>query len=139
MIAHVKGRLVILAAAALALPGAALAARPTAVPDCLGKPKVRPTAIVFACGDGNFGAKSLRWTGWGESFAAATGSAYANDCTPYCAAGHFHSYRAVVVVSGSQHCPGGAVAYSRLTVAFVGPTPYPKATPSDLVYPVRCR
>jgi hypothetical protein len=134
-----KRRLIVCAVAAFAFPGAALAARPAAVPDCLGKPTVRPTAIVFACADGNFGAKGLRWTGWGESFAAATGSAYANDCTPYCAAGKFHRYRAVIVASGLQRCPGGVVAYSRLTVGFVGPTPYPKATPSDLVYPVRCR
>ena len=134
-----KRWLVLSAVTALALPCAALAARPVGVPDCLGKPKVRPTAIVFACGDGKFGATGLSWTGWGERFTAAVGRVYANDCTPYCAAGHFHSYRAVIVASGLQRCPGGVVAYSVLTIAFVGPSPYPKAKPSDLVYSVRCR
>ena len=112
---------------------------PQAVPDCLGKPRVRPTEIVLACADANFGVRKLRWTGWGSPFAAATGVAYANDCKPYCAAGHMHTYQAVVVVSGTQQCPDGKTAYSRITVAFVGPSPYPKAKAADLVYPARCR
>ena len=124
----------------VALAAAALAGgHPQAVPDCLGKPRVRPTEIVLACADANFGVRKLRWTGWGEPFAAAIGVAYANDCTPNCAAGHMHSYQAVVVVSGTQQCPGGKTAYSRITVAFVGPSPYPKSKPADLVYPARCR
>jgi hypothetical protein len=118
---------------------AAVSGAPSAVPDCLGKPRVRPTEIVLACGDGNFGVRKLRWTGWGQSFAAATGTAYANDCIPYCAAGHMHSYRAVLLVSGTQRCPGGTTAYSRVVVAFVGRSPYPKATPAGLTYPARCR
>ncbi|HEV7132529.1 MAG TPA: hypothetical protein VGN27_02225 [Gaiellaceae bacterium] len=112
---------------------------PQALPDCLGKPQVRPAAIVLACADANFGVRKLRWTGWGAPFAAATGIAYANDCTPNCAAGHMHAYRAVLVVSGTQRCPDGKAAYSRVTVAFVGPSPYPKAKAADLVYPARCR
>ena len=115
------------------------APRPNALPDCLGKPKVRPTEVIFACGDANFGARKLRWTGWGEAFAAAVGVAYANDCTPDCAAGKVHNYQAVLVASGSQRCPGGVVAYLQVTIAFVGPSPYPKAKPSDLVDTLRCR
>jgi hypothetical protein len=128
---------IVLTASVAAVPAAA-AAGPTAVPDCLGKPKVRPTSIVLACADANFGIRKLHWIGWGERSAAATGVAYANDCTPTCAAGHFHTYRAVVVASGSQRC-GSTTAYRTVTIAFVGPSPYPKARASDLVYPVRCR
>lgn len=133
-------RLVIasIAAAAVAAGGSAAAGHPGALPDCLGKPKVKPSVVVLACGDGNFGLKQLHWIGWGETRAAATAVAYANDCLPYCAAGHFHSYRAVVVVDGAQRC-GSVTAYRRVTVAFVGPTPYPKARVSDLVYTLRCR
>jgi hypothetical protein len=123
---------------ALAL-AAALSGQPQALPDCLGKPHVRPAEVVLACADANFGVRKLRWTGWGESFAAATGVAYANDCTPNCAAGHMHTYQAVIVASGTQRCPGGVTAYSRIVVAFVGPSPYPKSKAADLVYPVRCR
>jgi len=116
----------------------ALAGHPQALPDCLGKPRVRPAEIVLACGDANFGVRKLRWTGWGESFAAATGVAYANDCTPDCAAGHMHTYQAVIVVSGTQHC-AGTTAYRRIAVAFIGPSPYPRSKAGDLIYPARCR
>jgi hypothetical protein len=133
---------VVLAFAALvavATTGVASAVtHPTALPDCLGKPRVRPKTVVLACGDGNFGVRRLRWTGWGQPIAAAVGTAYANDCTPNCAAGHFHTYSAVIVADGAQRCVN-VVAYSRVTVAFVGPSPYPKSKASDLVYPVRCR
>jgi hypothetical protein len=132
----------VLAAAlvAVVLPagGAIAAGHPSALPDCLGKPKAKPASVVLACGDANFGLKRLHWIGWGEASAAATAVAYANDCTPYCAAGHFHDYRAVIVVDGAQRC-GSRTAYLRVTVAFVGPTPYPKAKVSDLVYTFRCR
>jgi len=117
---------------------AAPAPRPGAVPDCLGKLKVKPREIVFACADGNFGVRGLHWIGWGEPTAAATGSAYANDCTPNCAGGHFHTYRAVIVVTGSERCAGGRYAYRKATIAFVGASPYAKATAADLTYPFRC-
>jgi hypothetical protein len=118
---------------------AAFSGRAQALPDCLGKPRVRPAEVTLACGDGNFGVRKLRWTGWGRPFAAATGVAFANDCKPYCAAGHIHLYQAVLVASGSQRCPGNVMAYSRVTVAFVGPSPYPKGRASDMVYPAKCR
>ncbi|HEX7527401.1 MAG TPA: hypothetical protein VF327_13885 [Gaiellaceae bacterium] len=124
--------------AALAL-AAAFSGQPMALPDCLGKPRVRPTEVVLACADANFGVRKLRWTGWGQSFAAATGVGYANDCTPNCAAGHMHTYQAVIVASGTQRCPGGVTAYSRVAVAFVGRSPYPKSSAADMTYPARCR
>jgi hypothetical protein len=120
------------------LVAGALAAPPRALPDCLGKPQVRPAEVVLACADANFGVRELRWTGWGKATARATGVAYANDCKPYCAAGHFHTYRAVLVASGRQVCHG-VPAYRRVRVSFPGKTPYPKARPADLVYPRPCR
>jgi len=123
--------------ASLAAASASAAGHPTALPNCLGKPTVRPASIVLACADANFGVKKLSWIGWGGSRAAATGVAYANDCTPNCAAGHFHNYNAVIVLSGAQKC-GAVTEYRSLTIAFAGPTPYPKAKPADLVYPLRC-
>ena len=126
-----------LAVATLAATAASPSGHPTALPDCVGKPIAHPASIVLACADANFGVKKLHWIGWGEARAAATGVAYANDCTPYCAAGHFHDYSAAIVLDGSQKC-GNATDYRRLTIAFVGPTPYPKAKPADLVYALRC-
>ena len=118
---------------------AAPTARPTAVPDCVGALKVKPKEIVFACADGGFGIRGLHWIGWGEPSAAATGTAYANDCSPTCVAGHFHTYRAVIVVSGTQRCVDGRSAYRRATIAFVGASPYAKASAADLTYPFRCQ
>jgi hypothetical protein len=101
------------------------AAPSMSLPDCVGKPQVRPAEVVFACGDGNFSARSLRWTGWGESFAAGIGLGEVNDCTPNCAAGKFHSARIVLIASGRQTCPDGRPAYRTVTYAWVGRSPFP--------------
>ena len=100
------------------------------LPDCAGKPVVRPSSIVLACGDGNFQANHLRWTGWGESFAAAQGTASVNDCKPYCAAGHFHLYPVMLIAKGRQTCSGRS-AYSSVTYAFPAAAPY-QARPVSL-------
>jgi hypothetical protein len=43
------------------------------------------------------------------------------------------------VASGTQRCPDGITAYSKVTVAFVGKSPYPKSSAADMTYPTRCR
>jgi len=98
-----------------------------ALPDCQGKLLVKPASITLACGDGNFYVEHLKWTGWGESFAAATGTGKANDCQPNCAAGHFHTYPMLLIVTGSQSC-GGRPAYARVVYAFIGRSPYPQSS-----------
>ena len=85
----------------------------TALPDCQGKLAVRPTQVVFACGDGNVYATGVVWSHWGSLFATATATMHENDCEPNCAAGHFHTYAAVLAVTGSQRCKGGPTAYAR--------------------------
>lgn len=135
---------VALIAASLA-PPLAVAARsapaPSAIPDCTGKPVVRPREIVFACGDGNALARDLHWTGWGSTFAAAVGTFSANDCTPNCAAGHFHAYPVVVIARGAQTCPDGRGAYATVTYAFIGRSPYPPSAQSaqNQTVPFACR
>jgi len=110
---------------AVAVPAAAAPAR--GLPDCLGKPHVRPHEVVFACADDGFGVDRLTWVTWGGAQAIGLGSAYANDCKPTCVAGHVHRYRAVLIVSGTQRCPNGAIAYRTVTYAFVGRSPFPPA------------
>lgn len=135
----VRLSVVLFCVAALALPASVAAApAPSAIPDCLGKPQVRPAQLVFACADANFGARGLRWIGWGSPVAAALGTGYANDCKPYCAAGTMHNYRVVVVASGSVRCPDGRRAYATAAVAFLGRSPFPKASARDMTYPLRC-
>lgn len=97
-----------------------------ALPDCLGKPEVRPSTITFACADGNFRADGIVWTGWGATFAAGVGTAVVNDCDPYCAKGHFHQYPLMMLARGRQRCPDGSPAYSEVVYAFIGRSPYPQ-------------
>jgi hypothetical protein len=80
-------------------------ARPSAPPvlvDCLWHPKVRPSAFILACGDGNSRLASLKWDHWNARSAKATGVNVVNDCEPYCAAGTFHSYPVVVRLDKAQ-------------------------------------
>jgi hypothetical protein len=126
------------AAVALGAPMTVLAGRaasPIVLADCLGKPHVKPTEIVLACGDGNESVGGITWTGWGSSFAAGLGTAVINDCTPSCVAGRDHSYPVVVLLTGHETCrPGGQVAYQTLTIAFLDRKPH---TSGGLAFPCR--
>jgi len=150
---HLRPSLVLLASVvalaglALGLTGSARAQSTAIAPvrmvafDCPGQsaPLVKPKTFILTCADANSDLGKLSWTSWTPGLASATGKLEVNDCTPYCAAGHMHMYQAVIVASGTQRCPGDIAAYSRVTIAFVGPSPYPKGTVADMVYPVRCR
>ena len=82
----------------------------------------KPVTLVIACADANYSLGALRWRGWGTSAASATGVAHANDCKPYCAAGHFHSYRVTVDAGRLTKC-GSAHIYARLTLVYPGARP----------------
>jgi hypothetical protein len=118
----------------------ASAAAPRALPNCVGKPQVKPRTVVFTCADAGFSAQKLSWIGWGGPTAVAIGDASVNDCSPTCVAGHFHSYRIVLVARGSQHCPGGVTAYRTVTYGFLGPSPFGPKAPgtTDPSYSYRC-
>jgi hypothetical protein len=76
------------------------------LPAACGGPHYRPTRVVLACGDGNLQLLSLGWTHWNDRAATAHGVVWANDCTPFCAAGHFHRYAARVRASQPGRCRG---------------------------------
>jgi hypothetical protein len=86
------------------------------------RPRFRPRSILIACGDGNFGLTKLRWRGWNRRTARARGKAFANDCLPDCASGHFHRY-AVWVRAYRVRLLGGTYAYTRLRIAYVNRRP----------------
>jgi hypothetical protein len=111
---------------------ATAAQTPRALANCAGHPQVKPATVLIACADGNFGVGHLTWVGWGDIRAVGLGSAFLNDCTPDCAAGHFHNYPAVVIVSGSQRCPNGELAYLTITYAFIGRSPFPDSAPGTI-------
>jgi len=87
-----------------------------ALADCLGKPVAHPDEIVLACATANTTAYGLRWVGWGEPMAVATGREGYNDCRPDCVSGHVRSIPIALVVTGEQRCPDGERAYEQIVV-----------------------
>jgi len=75
---------------------------------------VRPHSIVVACGDGNLYLTGITWRTWAAASAAGSATLHQNDCTPYCAAGHFHTYPATVSLSHPKPCKG-AVVFEHIT------------------------
>ncbi|MBW4076970.1 MAG: hypothetical protein HIU84_00345 [Acidobacteria bacterium] len=59
--------------------------------DCSTTSSVAPSSMVLTCADANTLVKNLRWSGWGEPTATATGLGSWNDCTPNCASGKWKS------------------------------------------------
>ncbi len=111
------------AQAAPAHPAAAPAVRMVAI-DCPGDHSmVRPKNFILACADANSALEKLSWTTWAPGLASAQGTLVQNDCTPYCAAGHFHRYPALVVLWGSKALRPGERAYAKLTLILTGPRP----------------
>jgi hypothetical protein len=85
------------AASSQASPTTRISPKPVVV-DCLSKGKVEPGTFILTCADGNAYLSRLHWTTWNSEMATATGTLVENDCVPYCAAGHFHSYPALVML-----------------------------------------
>ena len=90
----------------------------------------RPKRYVFACGDGNAYVQHLRWTGWTTTAATATATWVQNDCKPYCAAGHFHSFAARIRFDRPKRTAKGTL-FSRWTATFPGRTPLGRHVESD--------
>jgi hypothetical protein len=137
----------VLAITGLTLTGTAHAApaRPSLSPartvvfDCPAQQAmVRPKTFILTCADGNALLDKLSWSSWTPGLASATGSLVLNDCTPYCAAGHFHSYPAVVVFWGSKLVHPGERCYTMMTEILTGPRPryYDYATHKWVTAPV---
>ena len=88
------------AAAATLLTGTGAIAAPAAtstqvkvISSCT-KATYQPTKYVFYCADANSGMKNATYDWWTAKTAHGTATLYYNDCTPNCAAGHFHFVRA---------------------------------------------
>ena len=123
------GRWALLLAVAAAAAVAATAAAPAAgVPGFVGcrsflsrtaVAQVRPRSLVVACADGNFYVTGLSWTRWDARRADGSGVGHLNDCKPYCAAGHFHTYPVAVSLDAVARCGSrGELQFTRLTWTF---------------------
>jgi len=124
------GRRIVLAvvlAASAAAAVTALATPPILLPafaGCSGTtPKVRPKSILVACADGNFYLTKLKWSSWTATSGNGAGVGHQNDCKPYCARGHFHSYSVSVRVSRPVNCKQDRREFTRLFWRFVGRKP----------------
>jgi hypothetical protein len=117
--------LVVVIGTAATAVGAAATAAPPKLAGCVpgSAAAVRPRKIIVACGDANFYFTKLRWSSWGPKQAVANGTATVNDCKPYCAAGHFHTYAAVVTLTRPKSCSDGALVYTRIVWRFPGKAP----------------
>jgi hypothetical protein len=97
----------------------------TVVINCQHSAQVQPGNFVLACADGNDYLTGLTWTNWTSAFATATGTEMQNDCTPYCAAGKFHSYPAHVIFWRSEPVArhAGEKYFTRVTLLYPGARP----------------
>lgn len=91
--------------------------------DCLRHDQVAPREYMLACGDGNNDLRGLRWADWTGRTAHGVGKQVANDCTPDCARGRFHTFRVRVEAYRPVHRAGKAPYFSRLTVVYLGERP----------------
>jgi hypothetical protein len=90
--------------------------------NCGLKPVVQPSTYVITCADAGIGVKDLHWTSWTSKLASGDGTFWENDCTPNCAAGHFHYYPSLDVLWGSAAVKNHPAdrRYTKLTVIFTG-------------------
>ena len=91
---------------------------------------VRPKSFVLACADGNSAFDKLNWSTWAPGLASAKGTLVQNDCTPYCAAGHFHSYPVRLRFDRVKRTDKGRL-FSRWTATFPGRAPLGRHVESD--------
>lgn len=89
---------------------------------CTGNALLRPPSLDF-CGDGVLYIRRLRWSRWTRTGAAAVGQAHQDDCSPSCAAGHYHVYPVIVALSRPKLCSNGRPEFTRLTYQFVAKKP----------------
>jgi hypothetical protein len=66
-------------------------------PTAFNDPTYRPRRIGITPMGWQFYVEHIHWRWWRDSSARGVGVGHTNDCVPYCAAGHFHSYSGVVI------------------------------------------
>ncbi|MFE3194353.1 hypothetical protein ACFXHA_35485 [Nocardia sp. NPDC059240] len=80
-----------------------------------------PGEIYIGCATGAYILNQLRWIGWGEDQATATGTAGVRDCTPNCAAGPTTITPVDVTVSQPQVCGYNLRIYTRVDMRYPQP------------------
>ncbi len=91
------------------------------VMQCTGKTQTEPTSYVLSCADYNSELLKIHWTSWTSRAATAKATYSFNDCTPYCAAGKFHSYPATVRLSSPRTTKSGLL-FAEVSITYSGPS-----------------
>lgn len=123
-------KLLLIAACLLALPVSAGASASGATPvyiagQCTNH-ELMPHAVTLACADDNLYVTRLEYQHYGHKTTTASGLFHANDCTPNCAAGHFHTYHGTIVFRNIVRC-NGRLFYALGEYSFPGPNGSGKA------------
>ena len=84
-------------------------------------PLNRPSSMPILC-DGSESLEHLTWSEWNFSKATGTGVANVDDCSPSCAAGHFHSYPVTVTLNLPEYTDHGW-EWTHAVVIFPGKHP----------------
>jgi hypothetical protein len=91
-----------------------------AMTDCMHL-RTRPSAILFACGDGNFYVDHLSWFRWHPWRATGGGLFHQNDCNPSCAEGTFHTEWGQVWLRNRDRCdPPGRFVFQHVRIVYLG-------------------
>ncbi len=106
-------------------PGSASAARQVRISPCGSAPQAHPAVVTVVCANNSVAARDLRWSGWGNQVAIATGSAVVDLCAfEDCYAGDYVTVPIVVIASKIMRCGKGEPVYGRLQYVFVGRSPF---------------
>jgi hypothetical protein len=78
-------------------------------------PSVEPPEIVLTCADYGEVLEGLNWVSWTAASATAVGTLVYNDCTPDCAAGHYHGVPGTeVTLTVPVEGAGGQIVWSQV-------------------------
>jgi hypothetical protein len=92
--------------------------------NCQHRAVILPHSFILTCADANDLLTNLSWVSW-RDVAFGSGTERVNSCTPNCAAGHFHSYPALITVwrPRARGHGTGQLKFTRLTEVYTGARP----------------
>lgn len=102
------------------------------------KSQVKPKSIVLACADVNNYVNKIVWKSFGGPTASGSGAFVENDCTPNCAAGHFHSFPITFTLTQAKPCFDRYDDYRLISITFTDARPpsTPAHTKEQLFCPI---
>jgi hypothetical protein len=92
--------------------------------NCQHRAVILPHSFILTCADANDALTSLSWVSW-RDVAFGSGTERVNTCIPTCAAGHFHSYHALITLwrPRARGHGTGQLKFTRLTEVYTGARP----------------